>query len=80
MGYASFGDQTASDILLNLSDRSVLVGVARLCVALSVGTSYAILHFCARKVLLGRFGKRVRRLCGGQHAIGTPHAAGGGQA
>ena len=79
MGYASFGDQTASDILLNLSDRSVLVGVARLCVALSVATSYAILHFCARKVLLGRFGKQIRCLCGSQRAVGVPQPEGEGR-
>ena len=56
VGYLSFGDDTASDILVNLSTKSPLVNIARLCVALAVATSYAILHFCARKVLLDHFG------------------------
>jgi len=76
VGYASFGDSTSSDILVNLSDRSALVGVARLCVALSVATSYAILHFCARKVLLGRFGGQIRCLCGEQRPAGVPQLSG----
>eukprot|EP00936_MAST-01D_sp_MAST-1D-sp1_P001035 g1035.t1 len=66
VGYLSFGDDTASDILVNLSTTSPLVNIARLCVALAVATSYAILHFCARKVLLDHFGA----------FLATPHIVG----
>ena len=66
VGYLSFGDDTASDILVNLSTKSPLVNIARLCVALAVATSYAILHFCARKVLLDHFGA----------FLATPHIVG----
>jgi hypothetical protein len=51
LGYASFGDDTEGDILVNLKP-SGLVVVAKVAVTLAVVTSFAILYFCARRALL----------------------------
>ena len=46
------GDRTQGDVLLNMDESAVTVTVARVAVALAVTVTYAILHFCARSVVL----------------------------
>jgi sodium-coupled neutral amino acid transporter 7/8 len=55
IGYLSFGDDTDADILKNLDENSVEVVIARVAVAVSVVTTYAILHFCARKSIIDEY-------------------------
>ena len=69
-GYASYGECTKSDVLLNLDQNRTAVVIARVCVAISVVTTYAILHFCARKSILDEYAGWQKR----REAIGDRYS------
>jgi amino acid permease len=52
VGYLTYGERTQGDILLNMDENKGTVVVARVAVAVAVTVTYAILHFCARSVVL----------------------------
>jgi sodium-coupled neutral amino acid transporter 7/8 len=61
LGYLSFGEDTDTDILKNLDENSVKVVIARVAVAVSVVTTYAILHFCARRSIMDEYEGWMKR-------------------
>jgi amino acid permease len=81
VGYLTYGERTQGDILLNMDETKGTVVVARVAVAVAVTVTYAILHFCARSVVLdgimgwragGSKASRINDTPGVQHYPHTP--------